>query len=202
MNRDGVDPDKRATLRSFAALGAATPLARLAEASGADDSQPRQAILGYISTTPGAHFSKLRDDLTLGTGETQHHVRRLLDEGRLEARRDGEYRRFYPAGEFSAREQVALGYLRRPTARGIIVHLLRSPQASGQELAAALDVSRPTISKQAADLADAGLLDREDGYQLVEPETLLVLLVRYAESFDRDAVVLAGEAADLVRLDR
>lgn len=202
MNRDGVDPDKRATLRSFAALGAATPLARLADASGTDDSQPRQAILGYVATTPGAHFSKLRDDLTLGTGETQHHVRRLLEKGQLEARRDGEYRRFFRAGQFSSREQVAFGYLRRPTARGIIIELLRTPQATGKELATALDVSRPTISKHAAELADAGFLDREDGYRLVESETLLVLLVRYAESFDSDAVELAGEAAEMVRLDR
>lgn len=201
MNRDGVDPDKRATLRSFAALGAATPLVRLAESSGTDTSQPRKAILGYITTTPGAHFSKLRDDLTLGTGETQHHVRRLLDDGKLEARRDGEYRRFFPPGQFSPYEQIALGYLRRPTARALIIQLLRTPQATGHELADALDVSQPTISKHAAALADAGLLDREDGYQLVEPETLLVLLVRYAESFDSDAVELATEAADLVRLE-
>ena len=81
MTRDGgVDESKRATLRRFAALGAASPLVGLASADrgndpGADsDSDAPGAITGYLAATPGAHFSKIRDDLQLGTGETQHHL--------------------------------------------------------------------------------------------------------------------------------
>lgn len=70
----GVDEDKRATLRRFAAVGAAGPLARLAggdsdDDDGASGSDVRDAITGYLARTPGAHFSKLRDDLQLGTGK-------------------------------------------------------------------------------------------------------------------------------------
>ncbi|QGX94684.1 winged helix-turn-helix transcriptional regulator [Haloplanus rallus] len=212
----GVDEDKRSTLRRFAALGAATPLAGLgsgeaAARSSADGSDVRDAILGYVSTTPGAHFSKLRDDLQLGTGETQHHLRRLLDDGdaagrrsedpAIVSRRDGDYRRFFVADRFSTFEQVALGYLRRETPRGMLLTLLRHPDATGSAVADAIGVSRATVSTYASELVDAGLLARDDGYVVARPETIITLLVRYADSFDAEVRAFAAEADDLVRYD-
>jgi predicted transcriptional regulator len=203
MPDEGVDREKRSTLRRFAALGAAGPLTRFADSDGEADAEPlpREAITGYLAATPGAHFSKLRDDLHLGTGETQHHLRRLLEEGTVESVRDGDYRRFFPAGEFDAFEQVALGYLRRDTPRGMVVELLSDPGATGTELAAGLDVSRATVSNYAAELEERGLLAREGGYSLERPETLLVLLTRYADSFGPAARDLAASADDLVSYD-
>ena len=197
----GVDEEKRATLKRFAAAGAAAPFAALGGDSDDTDSDARDAIVGYVAATPGAHFSKLRDDLQLGTGETQHHVERLLSEGTLVSRRDGDYRRFYPADRFSGFEQTALGYLRRSTPRGMVIALLRDPAATGADLADELGVSRATVSSHAAALESVGLLSREDGYALEEPETLLSLLVRYADSFDAAAVALAADAADLITHD-
>jgi predicted transcriptional regulator len=201
MAERGVDEDKRATLKRFAALGAATPFVGLRDGGEASRSDARDAIVGYLSATPGAHFSKVRDDLQLGTGETQHHLRRLLDNGVVEARRDGDYRRFYPADQFSEFEQVALGFLRRPTARGMVIELLRDPTATGGDLADALDVSRATVSNYAGDLERAGLLSRADGYAVVEPETIITLLVRYADSFGSDADTFAREVSGLIRFD-
>jgi predicted transcriptional regulator len=202
-NDPPVDESKRATLRRFAALGAAGSLTKLAGTAEASDgeSDARDAIVGYVATTPGAHFSKLRDDLKLGTGETQHHLRQLVRSGRIESYRDGDYRRFFPAGQFSAFEKTALGYLRRSTPRGMLIELLRDPDATGSDLADALDVSRATVSKYAGELEDAGLITREDGYAVREPETVLVLVVRYADSFDDRAADLAATASDLVTYD-
>ena len=196
----GVDEEKRATLRRFAALGAAGPLARLAETTGSE-SPARDAIAGYLSTTPGAHFSKIRDDLSLGTGETQHHLRRLVDAGAVESFKDGEYRRYVPANRFSTFEKRALGYLRRETPRGMLVALLGDPDATGSDLAAALGVSRPTVSKYATELDASGVLSREDGYAVERPEVVLTLLVRYADSFGEDATRLADDAASLFTYD-
>ncbi len=200
----GIDEDKRSTLRRFAAVGAASPLTRLAGGDDGEsgDSDVRDAITGYVTTTPGAHFSKLRDDLQLGTGETQHHLRRLLEESAVESERDGDYKRFYPAGRFSPFEKRALGYLRRETPRGMVIELLRDPDATASDLADALDVSPATVSKYAAQLEEAGVLSRADGYAIERPETLVVLLVRYADSFDATAAEFAGEAADLLSYDR
>jgi predicted transcriptional regulator len=197
----GIDEDKRATLRRFAAVGAASPLTRLAGGEDGDESEVRDAIAGYLTTTPGAHFSKVRDDLQLGTGETQHHLRRLLDEGAVEGARDGDYRRFYPSDQFSPFEQRALGYLRRDTPRGMVLELLRDPDATGSDLADALGVSPATVSKYAAQLEEVGVLSREDGYAIERPETLVTLLVRYADSFDADTMAFATEAAELLSYD-
>ena len=198
MTDGGIDEGKRATLKRFAGLGAATPLVRL---STDDVSEVREALVGYLATTPGAHFSKLRDDLKLGTGETQHHLRKLEADGAIEHRKDGEYKRYFPSGRFSAFEQRALGYLRRETPRLVLIALLRDPDASGSALAEFAGVSRSAVSKHAAELESAGLLSRTDGYEIRHPETLLTLLVRYADSFGSEAVTFAGEADELVRYD-
>ena len=202
-NRD-IDEEKRSTLRRFAALGAAAPLAGLGSGSAAaeeDTTDSREAIRGYVASTPGAHFSKIRDDLGLGTGETQHHLRRLVDDGAVGFRRDGDYKRFFSAGRFSEFEQVALGYLRRATPRGMLLELLENPGTTGAELAAHLDVSRPTVSGYAVDLDEAGLLSRDGEYVVERPETLLTLVVRYADSLGAEAVAVADDADELLQYD-
>lgn len=196
---DEVDQSKRATLRRFAALGAASPLVSIASAEESDSDAP-EAIAGYVAATPGAHFSKIRDDLKLGTGETQHHLRELRREGTVEHRKDGDYSRYFLAGRFDEFEQVALGYLRRETPRGMLVALLENPETTAGELAARLEVSRPAISKYATQLESAGLLDRTD-YTVMNAETVLLLLVRYADSFGEDAARLADAAPDLVEYE-
>ncbi|MFB6202213.1 MAG: winged helix-turn-helix transcriptional regulator [Halorhabdus sp.] len=199
MSEGPVDESKRATLRRFAALGAASPLVGLAD-TGSDSHAP-DAIAGYLSQTPGAHFSKVRDDLQLGTGETQHHLRALLTEGAIESERDGEYRRFFPADRFDAFERTALGYLRRETPRGMIMALLEDPSATAGALADRLGVSTPTVSTHAGRLEEAGLLEREGGYRLRNPETLLLLVVRYADSFGSEAIAFAAGADEHVRYE-
>ena len=202
-NQNGVDDEKRATLRRFAALGAAAPLAGLSESAAAEtgESDARDAIAGYLSTTPGAHFSKIRDDLQLGTGETQHHLRRLEELEVIERYRDGDYKRFVPAGRFDAFEKQALGYLRRETPRGMLIELLADPDATAGDLATALSVSAPTVSKYAGELEEAGLLSREDGYAVERPETVLLLVVRYADSFGDSARRLARNADQFLEYD-
>ncbi len=199
-NSDGVDDEKRATLRRFAALGAATPLAGLSEPAAADtgESDARDAIVGYLSTTPGAHFSKIRDDLQLGTGETQHHLRRLEELEAIEQYPDGDYKRFVPADRFDEFEKQALGYLRRETPRGMLIELLLDPELAAGDLATALDVSPPTVSKYAGELETAGLLSREDGYTVERPETVLILIVRHADSFGQSAQRLAQSADQFI----
>jgi predicted transcriptional regulator len=201
MTRDGdVDETKRTTLRRFAALGAASPLVSIAGASESESDTP-EAIAGYVAATPGAHFSKIRDDLKLGTGETQHHLRQLESDGAVESRKDGDYRRYFPAGRFDTFQQVALGYLRRETPRGLLVALLENPDRSAGEIADHLGVSRPSVSKCAAQLEEAGLLSRHDGYTVENAEILLLLLVRYADSFGEDAARLAESAPELIEYE-
>ncbi|MFB6253802.1 MAG: winged helix-turn-helix transcriptional regulator [Halobacteriaceae archaeon] len=204
MPDDGVDEQKRTTLRRFATLGAITPLASIDTdttktfTSLEEKSLARDAITGYLSLAPGVHFSKIRDDLQLGTGETQYHLKQLTDDNIIESYRDGEYRRFYPSGRFTTFQKVTLAHLRKQTARQLIIELLKNPNLSGRELAEKLDVSEATISKTAKSLESADILTRNNGYTLTEPETILVLLLRYAESFDEVTSQFASTARSLI----
>jgi DNA-binding IclR family transcriptional regulator len=83
----------------------------------------------------------------------------------------------------------------------MLLELLRNPGTTGSELAARLNVSRPTVSGYAVDLDDAGLLSRDDGYALERPETVLTLVVRYADSLGPEAVAVADSADELLRYD-
>lgn len=83
----------------------------------------------------------------------------------------------------------------------MIRELLSNPDASAGAVADALDVSPATVSKYGAELEAAGVLSRADGYEIQEPETLVVLLVRYADSFDAATVAFASEAASMVSYD-
>jgi hypothetical protein len=57
------------------------------------------------------------------------------------------------------------------------------------------------VSKYAGELEDAGVLSRTDGYAVERPETVLMLLVRYADSFDEDVRRFADEADSFVSFD-
>ncbi|MDZ7849277.1 MAG: winged helix-turn-helix transcriptional regulator [Halodesulfurarchaeum sp.] len=195
-----IDEEKRTTLRKFAAVGAGSPLLGLAEGEERE-SDARDAIAGYVETTPGAHFSKIRDDLTLATGETQYHLRRLTSNDELEVCRDGDYKRYFSAGQFSRFEQRALGYLRRSTPRAMLLALLEEPTLTGASLAENVGVSPATISNYAGEMAEAGLLDRQDGYHVSNPETVISLLLRYAPSFDGETKTFARKAATLFTYD-
>ena len=195
-----VDRQKRETLRSFAAVGAGSSLLGLADGDRGE-SDAREAIAGYVETTPGAHFSKIRDDLGLATGETQYHLRRLVDTDVLEDDRDGNYRRYFAAGAFSAFERTVLGFLRRDTDREIVLSTLAAPERTGRELAADLGVSGATISAARSEMAEAGVLNREAGYQVQQPATVIALLLRYAGSFDERTRTFAKTAPELLAYD-
>ena len=193
----GIDEDKRATLRQFAAAGAA--LSGGVVGTAAADDETKDALVGYLTAHPGVHFSKLRDDLTLGTGETQYHLRQLVDAGTIVTEKDGDYRRYYPAGQFSAFERRALGWLRRETPQAIVLELLVAPTASASTIAAAVGVADSTIRSHVTALADAGVLERTTaGYRVKQPETVITLVVRYADSLGDRAVAFGDRVPELI----
>lgn len=201
MTDGGIDESKRATLRRFAALGATASLGLTGSAAAEEQesqSDVRSAITGYLTATPGAHFSKLRDDLQLGTGETQYHLRELLSDNRIETTKDGEYRRYFPADQFTEFERIALGSLRRETPRRLLLALLETPGLTGRQLADRLDVSSATISKHTSSLAEVDVIERVDGYRVRQPETIIVLIVRYSDSFDEQTAAFARRADRLI----
>ena len=199
MAPDGPpDAEKRETLRQFATVGAVGPIAaanRVAEVE--PESERRTAVLDHVERTPGIHFSKLRDDLDLGTGETQYHLRRLESAGTVESHTDGDYRRLFVAGVFSEADRRLLSALRRRRHGQILIETLRAPGIAAGDLADVLDVSTPAISRAAGDLEAQGLLDRDNGqYRVRTPESVVNLVARYEDSFDERTVSAVFAAID------
>lgn len=196
----GIDEDKRTTLRRFAAAGAV--LSGSVVGTAAADDETKEALHGYLRAHPGVHFSKLRDDLTLGTGETQYHLRQLVEAGTIITEKDGDYRRYYPSGRFNGFQRRTLGWLRRETPQAIVLELLVSPTAPASELAEAVGVADSTVRSHLTALADAGVVTRGDaGYRVRKPETVLTLILRYAESLGERAVAFTDRVPELVVYD-
>lgn len=197
-----IDGEKRATLQRFAALAVALPVLNDGERSKSSENgtgKVRRALVGYITSHPGTHFSKIRDDLHLATGEAQYHLNYLASDGEIESIRDGEFRRFFIASEFTDRERVLLGYLRRETLCRLLIAVLKMPDATGRELATEIGVSPSTVSSYATQMTERGIFAEGDGYELSEPERLITLLIRFGPTLGRDATSFGREATEYIQ---
>lgn len=202
MAPDGPpDAEKRETLRQFAAVGAVGPLAAAGRVADVEPASDRRAtVLEYVEHNPGLHFSQLRDDLDLGTGETQYHLRKLESAGAVVSHPDGDYRRLFPAGVFTMAERQILSALRRGTHGGVLIGATSAPGIAAGDLADALGISTPAVSRAAGDLADADLLVRDGGrYRATDPESVVGLVAQYGESFDDRTVAAALDAVEELR---
>lgn len=187
MGHDGPpDSEKRQTLRRFAAVGAVGPFAATERLRLPDPTPERRvAVLEHIRQTPGVHFSQLRDDLDLGTGETQYHLRRLESADRIVSHEDGTYRRLFIAGTFDEQQRAILSVLRRRTHGAILVAGLQAPPISPGNLAESLSISTPAVSRAAGELEEMGMIERRDGtYHVRHRKTVQVLIEAYANTLD------------------
>lgn len=130
-------------------------------------STTRDRIRRHVYDTPGVHFSRIGRDLDLATGQTQYHLRRLSRNGDVVIEEIGG-RTHYFAPEFDPWERTAIAYLRRETARGIVVRLHADGPMRPVDLADELDVARSTVAYHVGKLAEDGVIDRSE----TEPMTV------------------------------
>ena len=192
---DRPDEQKRQTLRQFAAVGAVGPFAAVQKSRAIDATSDRPLeLLEYVASYPGVHFSKIRDDLGLGTGETQYHLRRLESSDHIESIDDGEYRRLFLSHQFSRVEHGILSMLRRPTHAAILIAGLAEEPVGARTIAELRGVSSPAVSRAARDLEMAGLLDRTGGqYTVLEQAEIESVLSRFGESLDEETIRIANQ---------
>jgi predicted transcriptional regulator len=102
------------------------------------DQYTRGRIQGFITANPGAHYSNIKAMLGLQNGTLAYHLRRLEREGFVFSRRDGIYKRFFPAhydpngSTFSTLQEK------------ILEKVIESPGITKKELSAILD-KRPQV---------------------------------------------------------
>lgn len=143
--------------------------------------ETRTRVRSHVEANPGVHFNAIGRALDIATGQTQYHLRRLLESGSLRRLEVSGRTHYFPAG-YSETEQAAIALLRRETTREIVLLLLDDEIDRPAELADSAGVARSTVEWHLGTLVDHGFAEKvRDGrtvsVRLTEPELLRELLV-------------------------
>lgn len=122
-------------------------------------STTRARVRQHVRDTPGVHFNRVGRELDIATGQVQYHLRRLVNDGELVVEHVGG-RSHYFEPSFEPWERRALGFLRRETARAIILRLHADGSTQPTTLASELDLARSTVSWHISTLVDAGIVEK------------------------------------------
>ena len=121
------------------------------------DNETRGMIRGCIISDPGIHYNEIQRRCGLGNGKAAYHLQALEREGIIKSRSDGRLRRFYPAEMRFDQVPVRLDRLQK-----LIFEVMREKEGLSQrELASALGVSTPTISRNVKRMAGMGVVRLE-----------------------------------------
>ena len=124
----------------------------------------RDIIYQYVQKFPGSHLRKISKELSLGMGDTQHHLNVLENTGFVKSRRIGIYKVYYEVSVFEERHESILAVLQQETPRSILLYLLENPGASQSEIAAHVRYSAPTVNWHMSRLMQIGLVEsRKEG---------------------------------------
>jgi len=145
----------------------------------------RRRLYAYLKGAPGAHFSQIQRDLALATGTLQYHLRYLETRGLVDARTDGKYTRYYTSLDIDRRWKPALGLLRQPTPRQVVVDLLEHGPSALNAISERTGVAVSTLSFHLKKLMDAEVVVRPERgrYALSDPDAMLGLLAEYRAGF-------------------
>ncbi|WP_166377214.1 ArsR family transcriptional regulator [Halorubrum sp. BOL3-1] len=121
----------------------------------------RTQIRRHVRDTPGVHFNQVGRDLDIATGQVQYHLRRLVRDDELAVERVGG-RTHYFDPSFDPWERRVLAFLRRETARGILVRIHAGGPKRPKTLAGDLDLARSTISWHVSTLVENGIVEKSE----------------------------------------
>ena len=130
------------------------PLFTRVEKDEALDHFNRGQIYGYIKTSPGVHYNKIRKELEIKNGVLSYHLNLLEKIGLIKSRREGmRYRAFYPTGmKFPEEERYRLTDLQI----AILEKIKENEGITQKEIAAMLGEKQQKISYNIKALERAG----------------------------------------------
>jgi predicted transcriptional regulator len=149
--------------------------------------QSRKRIFAFVEEHSGSHLREISRKCDLPLGTALYHLDRLEAEGMVAVRRDGRYKRYFPAQGLGRREKDFISAFRHAVPRRIAVALLQVGSATQRELCAMIGVSRSTLSFHVNSMIARGILRREpwrpeNKYLLEDADLTNQLLTRYKDS--------------------
>ena len=147
----------------------------------------RRQIYEHVAEHSGCHLREIGRKCDLPLGTALYHLDRLEAEGLVTVRRDGRYKRYFPAQGLGRREKDLLSAFRHAVPRRVAAALLEGHAMTQRELCQAVGVSRSTLSFHVNSLIGRGILRREpwrpeNRYLLEDPELARSILTRYRDS--------------------
>jgi len=121
----------------------------------------RARIRRHVRETPGVHFNRVGRDLDIATGQAHHHLRRLVRDGEIAVERIGGRAHYFDPA-FDPWERRTVAFLRRETAREILVRLHADGPTRSTTLADELDLARSTVSWHVSNLVESGIVEKSD----------------------------------------
>jgi predicted transcriptional regulator len=121
--------------------------------------ETRHRIRAHVEANAGVHFNELVRESGFAAGQVQHHVRRLIDEGRIV--RDEFYGQthYYPP-EYDEWERAALALFRRETVREVVVYLVEHEPTDPGTVASDLGIARSTLEYHLGRLVKQGIVEK------------------------------------------
>jgi predicted transcriptional regulator len=101
----------------------------------------RGEIFGFIKANPGVHLTSIKENLDLSNGVLAYHLRVLVREEFIVARREGGYKRFYPRDMRIPRKRVHFSRLQMDILEKLRMH----PGATQAALARMLGESKQVV---------------------------------------------------------
>lgn len=144
----------------------------------------RRRLLQLVEKYPGLHMRELARQAEIGESHAEYHLNELVKAGVVESVEEEFFRRFYAAkGSPSDADRGILATLRQPVPLKIVLVLLERGAATQGELAAAVKVSKSTMSYHVGRLLDAGIVvsaaKPAPGIALHDPKHVERLLLKY-----------------------
>jgi DNA-binding MarR family transcriptional regulator len=122
------------------------------------DNEIRGMIRGYIIANPGDNYNSIKRALGLNNGALAHHLRILERAKIIQSKKDGMYKRFYPA---SMRIPMDNGGEISEIQRILMLKIAESPGISQKEIATLLGLSKGVINYHVKVLLARHLLQME-----------------------------------------
>ncbi|HUR64079.1 MAG TPA: winged helix-turn-helix transcriptional regulator [Candidatus Thermoplasmatota archaeon] len=114
-------------------------------------------LLALVQETPGQNIQELSAAAGVTRTAANYHVRRLIKAGYLVPLRQGPHLLHFPT-DIPPNQRIALGLLRIPSIRAIVLGCYRDAHASWRDLAARLHVTPRTVRRGIHVLRRHGLM--------------------------------------------